>query len=110
MFESIFCFAFSTDLHAEMEEVERNVAQEFPSSLLKSLSSLWQEECFCDVRLAVGQREFPAHRLVLAAASPYFRAMFMSGLTEGKRENITLHDLSPATFEQLIKFIYSGMC
>ncbi|XP_076462574.1 actin-binding protein IPP-like isoform X2 [Babylonia areolata] len=91
-----------------MEAVEKTVAQEFPFSVLKSLKSLWQEECFCDVWLRVGEREFPAHRLVLAAASPYFRAMFRCGMTEGKEEHVTLHDLSPSVFEQLIHFMYSG--
>ena len=91
-----------------MEEVERTVAHEFPSQLLQSLKTLWQEQCFCDVQLSVGQREFPAHRLVLAAASPYFRAMFMCGLTEGKNEKVALHDVSSSTFEQLINFVYSG--
>ncbi|KAK7100704.1 actin-binding protein IPP-like isoform X2 [Littorina saxatilis] len=91
-----------------MEAVKKSVAQEYPSSLLNSLRGLWEEDGFCDVRLAVGQREFPAHRLVLSAASPYFRAMFMCGLTEAKTESITLHDVSPTTFEHLIKFVYSG--
>jgi hypothetical protein len=91
-----------------MEDIEKRVMHEFPSDLLKSLNSLWQEDCFCDVRLTVGQREFPAHRLVLAAASPYFKAMFMCGLDEGKMESIPLHDISPVVFESLLKFVYSG--
>ncbi|KAL8616004.1 hypothetical protein ACOMHN_014966 [Nucella lapillus] len=91
-----------------MEAVEKSVGQEFPSSVLKSLKSLWEERCFCDVRLRVGQREFPAHRLVLAAASPYFRAMFMCGMTEGKNDDITLHNMSAPIFDQLLHFVYSG--
>ncbi len=35
----------------------------------------------CDVVVKVGGREFPAHRVVLAASSDYFDAMFSSGVS-----------------------------
>lgn len=91
-----------------MEGVEKNVAREYPASLMRSLCTLWQEDCFCDVRLQVAQQQFQAHRLVLAGASPYFKAMFTSGMTEGKLDCITLHDVRPAVFEKLIRFMYTG--
>ncbi len=44
--------------------------------ILASLAELREEEMFCDVKLNAEQRSIPAHKNVLAAASPYFRAMF----------------------------------
>lgn len=40
------------------------------------MNKLRKAEYLCDVTLKVDQTLFPAHRLVLAAASDYFSAMF----------------------------------
>jgi hypothetical protein len=40
------------------------------------MNKLRKAEYLCDVTLKVDQTLFPAHRLVLAAASDYFAAMF----------------------------------
>lgn len=42
----------------------------------KVLDELRQQNQLCDVRIRVGNREYVAHRAVLAATSPYFRGMF----------------------------------
>lgn len=44
--------------------------------LLSRMNKLRKAEHLCDVTLKVEQTHFPAHRLVLAAASDYFAAMF----------------------------------
>ena len=44
--------------------------------LLSSLRFLRQTEDLCDVVLQVGCRSISSHKVVLAASSPYFRAMF----------------------------------
>uniref|UniRef100_A0A8C3CF21 BTB domain-containing protein n=1 Tax=Cairina moschata TaxID=8855 RepID=A0A8C3CF21_CAIMO len=42
------------------------------AALLESLNRLRLEGKFCDVAVHVGGRVFPAHKSVLAAASPFF--------------------------------------
>ena len=44
--------------------------------LISRMNKLRKAEHLCDVTLKVEQIHFPAHRLVLAAASDYFAAMF----------------------------------
>ena len=44
--------------------------------LITRMNKLRKAEYLCDVTLKVDQTLFPAHRLVLAAASDYFAAMF----------------------------------
>jgi len=66
-----------------------------------------------DVTFAVGGQRFPAHRCVLAARSPYFRALFKSGKgmhEEGSRaagEDIVIKDVSAGAFCVLLKFLYA---
>ena len=49
---------------------------------------------FIDVRLKVGEDVFPVHRIVLAASSDYFYAMFTNGMKESNQEMIELKDES----------------
>ena len=94
------------------------------SDLLLSLHSLLVDRLFCDVvfRLDDGVR-FPAHRTVLSAASPYFKAMFSNGLAEtdngkvggceggrggGATMEIELRIISSEIFGAILEFIYTG--
>ena len=45
---------------------------------------------FVDLYLKVGDELFPAHRIVLAAISDYFHAMFTYGMKESNQEVIEL--------------------
>jgi len=51
---------------------------------------------------------FYAHRIVLAASSPYFMAMFTRGLAEASRERVVLQSISDRALESLLGFIYTG--
>ena len=44
------------------------------------LDELRRSQHLCDIVIRVGGSEFHAHRVVLAATSPYFQAMFTSKL------------------------------
>lgn len=45
-------------------------------SILTTMNNLRKVNKLCDVILKVDGKEFPAHRVVLAACSDYFCAMF----------------------------------
>lgn len=45
-------------------------------SLLTTMNLLRKTRVLCDVTLHVGGMDFPVHRIVLAACSDYFCAMF----------------------------------
>lgn len=62
-------------------------------SILNSMNSLRKSNTLCDVTLRVEQKDFPAHRIVLAACSDYFCAMFTSEVS-GK---LSPHKWSPHT-------------
>ncbi|VDL93600.1 unnamed protein product [Schistocephalus solidus] len=62
----------------------------------------------CDIVVKVGGREFPAHRVVLAASSDYFDAMFSSGMAESAQLEVELKSVSPDVMEALLDFMYTG--
>ena len=78
--------------------------------LVKKCTQFREEGIFTDVKLRVGRTVFPAHRMILAAYSDYFYAMFTNGMKEPNQEVIELRDesMSSETFKQIIEFIYSG--
>ena len=81
------------------------------SEILLSKCARFREEGeYIDVRLKVGESVFPAHRIVLAANSDYFHAMFTDGMKESKQEVIELKDesISPNALKIVMDCIYTG--
>ena len=78
--------------------------------LLSKCAQFREEEQFIDVRLKVSEDIFSAHRLVLAANSDYFYAMFTDGMKESNQEVIELKDesISPDALKIVIDSIYTG--
>lgn len=59
-----------------------------------------------DVTLLCDGGSYPAHRLVLAACSPYFHQLFTRLPTQ--HPLIYLRDVKQAELEALLEFIYRG--
>ena len=78
--------------------------------LLSKCAQFRDEEQFIDVRLKVSEDIFPAHRIVLAANSDYFYAMFTDGMREASQEVIELKDesISPDILMIILDSIYTG--
>ncbi|EDO49374.1 predicted protein [Nematostella vectensis] len=81
---------------------------DFPTKVFSSLNELRSEEKLCDVTLVVKDRSLVSHRVVLAAASPYFNAMFTGDMLESRLQKVTLHGIEFAALEELINFCYTG--
>ena len=78
--------------------------------LLSKCAQFRDEGQFIDVRLKVREDIFPAHRIVLAANSDYFHAMFTDGMKESNQEVIELKDesISPDALKFVMDSIYTG--
>ena len=82
-------------------------------SLRIDYSKLIGDTTMADVTFAVDGQRFPAHRCVLAARSPFFRAMFETGKgmhEEGSRaagKDIVVKDVSAGAFRMLLSFLYA---
>ena len=78
--------------------------------LLTKCAQFREQGEFIDVHLKVGEEVFSAHRIVLAASSDYFHAMFAHGMKESNQEVIELKDesISAAALKIVLDSIYSG--
>jgi hypothetical protein len=76
--------------------------------LTDDLGELWENSLFTDCCLLVAGHEFRAHKVILAARSPVFRAMFEHEMEERLANPTEIHDLDPKVFKEMMGFIYTG--
>ncbi|KTG47737.1 hypothetical protein cypCar_00027832, partial [Cyprinus carpio] len=76
-------------------------------SILNAMNALRKSNTLCDITLRVEGTDFPAHRIVLAACSDYFCAMFTSELAEKGKSFVDIQGLTASTMEILLDFVYT---
>jgi len=74
------------------------------------MAVLWRQEKLCDVQVRVGEKVFPAHRLVLAAESKFLYALFDGHFKESLAPIVDIHELEPHVFALALDFMYDGEC
>ncbi|KAL6883734.1 hypothetical protein ACP4OV_011148 [Aristida adscensionis] len=81
-----------------------------PSDLNRHLGDLLVTQEGADVTFQVAGEAFRAHRFLLGARSPVFKAQLFGGLKEStgsKEECIQIDDMSPQVFKALLHFVYT---
>ncbi|KAI4992646.1 BTB/POZ and MATH domain-containing protein 3-like [Hordeum vulgare subsp. vulgare] len=78
-----------------------------PSNLHQQLRSLLESKDGADVAFQIGGEIFWAHRSVLAARSPVFKAEFFGTLRKKDGDPIEINDIEAAVFKSLLHFIYT---
>ncbi|KAK3700633.1 hypothetical protein RRG08_032433 [Elysia crispata] len=73
---------------------------------LEALSCLKDEAILTDVVVVVGEAEFSCHRVILAAASEFFKAAITTDMREAREGKITLRDVTADVFSTLLSSIY----
>ncbi|XP_062442967.1 kelch-like protein 3 isoform X5 [Rhea pennata] len=95
---------------AEDEKEQRPVTVN-PSHMRKAfkvMNELRSKRLLCDVVIVAETVEMEAHRVVLAACSPYFCAMFTGDMSESKAKKIEIKDVDGQTLRKLIDYIYTA--
>eukprot|EP00794_Sanderia_malayensis_P009687 gene9687-10677_t len=62
----------------------------------------------CDIYLQAGASKVNAHKAVLAACSPYFRAMFTADFLEAKQPFICMKGTDGRALEDIVNYFYTG--
>ena len=78
------------------------------SSVLESMKYMFDNRLLVDVTICVNDRRFYCHRNVLAATSPYFRAMFTTSLLESHQNEIHIHEVDIESVVLVIDYAYTG--
>lgn len=79
-----------------------------PKEALEIMNKLRLNGKLCDITLQVGEEKIFAHKIVMASASPYFKAMFTCGMREEVMETIPLHGIQSCTLSALVNFAYTS--
>uniref|UniRef100_A0A670XUB6 Kelch like family member 2 n=1 Tax=Pseudonaja textilis TaxID=8673 RepID=A0A670XUB6_PSETE len=74
----------------------------------KVLNELRSQNLLCDVTIVAEDVEIAAHRVVLAACSPYFYAMFAGEMSESQAKNVRIKEVDGWILKKLIEYIYTG--
>lgn len=102
-----FCIQVFVVEDYKCQEVPNLHIIEPPSKLLENFTNLHEDKEFSDVKIVVGEQEFDGHKAILAARSPVFRAMFKHEMIEAKQNQVTITDVQPKVFAELLRFIYT---
>jgi len=89
----------------------------FQDNTMMALNHMRKNKHFCDVTLQIGQHDIPAHRVVLAAASPYWMELFTSEEDQPTRKEVEidggmLYELNGGfqkdALERLVEYSYTA--
>lgn len=84
-------------------------SDKYAQLILAQINKMRTGQHFCDVQLQVGKETFKVHRLVLAASSPYFAALFTGGMKESSKDVVQILGIEAGIFRILLDFVYTGM-
>ncbi|GAY59098.1 hypothetical protein CUMW_191980, partial [Citrus unshiu] len=75
-----------------------------PSDMGQGLKDLLESEIGCDIVFEVGDETFKAHKLILAARSPVFRAQFYGLVGDRNLDKVVVKDVEPSIFKVMLLF------
>ncbi|XP_061681197.1 zinc finger and BTB domain-containing protein 7A [Syngnathoides biaculeatus] len=81
---------------------------EHSADILGSLNKQRLSGMLCDVLLVTQDREFPAHRSVLASCSSYFHKLFTSGAAADQRNVYNIDFVAAEALGALLDFAYTA--
>ena len=79
---------------------------DFQTNMVASFKHLRDEKSFCDVTLACDGQSCKAHKMILSACSPYFKALLEEN--PAKHPIIILKDVPFQHLTAILEFMYAG--
>ncbi|XP_065205299.1 speckle-type POZ protein B-like isoform X10 [Planococcus citri] len=102
---------------SDMKDIAENSHQRAGScirvpecDLSEHFVSMFEKQELTDVVLSVNGKDFSAHKVVLAAHSPVFHAMFKHNTKENQLNRVDIEDVDEQVVGEMLKYIYTGKC
>ncbi|GFT01645.1 TD and POZ domain-containing protein 5 [Nephila pilipes] len=93
----------SNDLESEKRSLD------LTRILQENLESLYKDNLFSDTKLKTTTGTFPAHKSILSARSPVFKAMFVNDMKEKSSECVYIEDLDDDTVRRMLLYMYTAV-
>jgi kelch-like protein 1/4/5 len=90
------------------QQDEQFIDVKHPQHILEKIRGFVTRNVLTDVTLMAGDKMFPCHRLLLAASSDYFAAMFTVGMAEQEMDTVHIQGVDPGALAHLIDYCYTG--
>lgn len=78
-----------------------------PPDMIQNLKVLLESKIGSDITFEVGNEFFRAHKVILAARSPVFRAQFFGLVGNPDMEIVVIKEVDPFAFKAMLLFLYS---
>ncbi|XP_059158685.1 kelch-like protein 26 [Physella acuta] len=82
---------------------------EICTEIIKCLKNIWADQLLLDFTIKIQDDTITCHKLVLAACSEFFQALFRSGMREVTENCVVLKDVSYEIFQLILKTLYTGV-
>uniref|UniRef100_A0A8D8H354 Speckle-type POZ protein-like B n=1 Tax=Culex pipiens TaxID=7175 RepID=A0A8D8H354_CULPI len=89
------------------ESLRENLPEPIPSSMSKDMDTLVDGTTFGDVTILIDGQRYLAYKGILSARSAVFAAMFEHPMQESTENCITINDVEPGVFKELLRYIYT---
>jgi actin-binding protein IPP len=99
-------FGLFWKLRLEKSNMEKD--KNYALSLLSKLNTFQKDTLFCDGIIKIAGKQFSIHKVILSAASPYFRTLFCNGMVETFSLEVELQGVESECFGLLLGYIYTG--
>ncbi|GFU74209.1 TD and POZ domain-containing protein 5 [Trichonephila clavipes] len=86
----------------------KNESLDLTIILQENLESLYKENLLCDTKLVTKTKSFLAHKCILSARSPVFKAMFNNDMRERNSECVNIEDLDEDTVQRMLLYMYTA--
>lgn len=75
--------------------------------VLDHFAKFYETKDLCDFVLEVEDKEYPVHKVVLAATSPVFAALFIHEKKDVSK-SLKITDVSKETIQEMLRYMYTG--
>ncbi|KAK0091598.1 hypothetical protein PV326_002977 [Microctonus aethiopoides] len=83
--------------------------ESIPDGIYANLKNFLTSPDLSDMTIVIDEREIPVHKIILAAYSPVFLAMFKANMIESVNKQIIVRDIQVSMMKKVIDFMYMGI-